>query len=253
MKHGLDSHAHLDSPLHRWEPRAKLIGLLALIFTFALVREPALLPALPPLALALLLLSRLPLRFALRRLRYPGIFILFLLLFLPLFAGESVLWSLGPLAVREEGIYEALGIAARFVSIVTVALVLFGTTPVLVTLKALRALGVPALLADMALFTYRYLYELGDDFSRMRTATRLRGFRPTRPGREELGALAALSGSLLVRSYERSERVYSAMNLRGHGQAPRAFESKEIEQPDILKLCCALALALALILAEVLL
>lgn len=45
----------------------------------------------------------------------------------------------------------------------------------------MRALGLPAVLADMTLLSYRYIYEIGDDLETMETAMGLRGFRPRRP------------------------------------------------------------------------
>ena len=40
----IDEYAHLDSPLHRWNPRGKLLGLFALIFAFSLVSDVRFLP-----------------------------------------------------------------------------------------------------------------------------------------------------------------------------------------------------------------
>jgi cobalt/nickel transport system permease protein len=71
----------------------------------------------------------------------------------------------------------------------------------------------------MTLLSYRYLFEIGSDLARMETAMRMRGFRAARLSMRGVGNLAALAGSLLVRSYERSDRVYRAMILRGYGQA----------------------------------
>jgi energy-coupling factor transporter transmembrane protein EcfT len=45
----------------------------------------------------------------------------------------------------------------------------------------MRALGLPAVLADMTLLSYRYIYEIGDDLEAMETAMGLRGFRARRP------------------------------------------------------------------------
>ena len=51
-------------------------------------------------------------------------------------------------------------IATRFLCILTVGLVMFGTGSFLGTLKAMRALGLPAILTDMALLAFRYLHEI---------------------------------------------------------------------------------------------
>ena len=126
----------------------------------------------------------------------------------------------GPLALRQEGLLAAILIASRFTCIITIGVVLLGTTPLLTNIKAMRALGLPQIMADMALLTFRYLQEIGRDLRNMQTSMRLRGFNNRRLSLKGLRVLAWLSGSLLVYSYEHSESVYQAMILRGYGHAP---------------------------------
>lgn len=213
----IDEYAHLDSPLHRWDPRQKFVALMAMIFAFSFVRDLRLIPAMIVLTAGLYALSQLPVAFLLMRMRYPGYFLGIMALILPFFAGQTVLFTLGPLAVYEEGVVQLALIAARFGCILTVGLVLFGTAPFLTTIHAMRSLGLPALLADMTLLTFRYLFEIADMLKRMETAMRLRGFRSGKLSRRGFQTLAALAGSILIRSFEQSERVYKAMKLRGYG------------------------------------
>ena len=53
----------------------------------------------------------------------------------------------------------------------------------------------------------------------MQTAARIRGFQGRTFSLKNVGTLAALVGHLFIRSYEKSERVYKAMVLRGYGSA----------------------------------
>lgn len=250
MGHGIDEYAALDSPIHRWDPRLKLVGLLALAFAFAFVEDLRILPAMLAVALGLAAVSRLPWRFVWTRLRYPGFFIALLGFILPLLSGDTVLANVGPLALRLEGSLDFVLIAGRFASIVTVALVIFGTAPVLTSIKAMRTLGLPPILADMTLISYRYLYELGNDLAKMQRATRLRGFRARRLDRRALGTLASLAGSLLVRSHERSERIYHAMVLRGYGQETRAHHDFRAGAGDVIALCGTVVLATGFVVVE---
>lgn len=254
MNLGLDEYALLDSPLHRWEPRYKLIGLMALIFAFSFVEDLRLLPAVPVVALTLYAISRLPFSFLLTRLRVPGFFLLLVAVLLPFFSGSTVLLRMGPLALRQEGCLDLLLVVVKFVSVLVTGLILFGTAPFLTTIKAMRALGLPAVLSDMTLLSYRYIYEIGGDLRTMETAMGLRGFRARRPRPRTLGILASLAGSILVRSYERSERVYTAMVLRGYGHAERPRDDGFRARPrDRLALIGALGLAAAFFAAELLL
>ena len=219
MKLGFDEYTNIDSPLHRWDPRYKFIGLMVLIFAFSFVRDLRILPAMVAVTFAIFIISKLPVSFMAARLRYPSFFLLVIIIALPFISGNTVVMSIGPLEVRQEGLYSMLLIATRFLCILTIGMVIFSTAPFLTTIKAMRALGLPVILTDMTLLTFRYLYEIGDDLQRMRTSMRLRGFRANRFSIHGFGILASLGGSILVRSYERSEWVYKAMILRGYGHA----------------------------------
>jgi cobalt/nickel transport system permease protein len=248
----LDEYVHLDSPLHRWEPRCRLVALVALIFAFSFVRDPRLLPAMLAVTAAIYAVSRLPLSFLLTRLRLPGFFFLMMAVLLPFLSGRTVIMRIGPLALREEGCLDLLLIAVKFASILTTGVVLFGTVPFVTTIKAMRGLGLPAILTDITLFSYRYIYEIGDDLEMMETAMGLRGFRGRHPG--SLGILASLAGSILVRSYEQSERVYKAMILRGHGDRPtRPSDDFQTCAGDVAALSAVLLIAAGFVATEIIL
>lgn len=251
MRLDLDEFAHLDSILHRWDPRHKLVGLGALLFAFSFVTDLRLLPAVATATAAIYALSRLPLSFFWRRIRYPGFFLLMLAIVLPLFSGQTILFRLGPLAVRQEGLLHLLLIAVKFICILTVSMVLFGTARFPVTIRAMRHLGIPDALVDITLFSYRYIFKIGDDLGRMQTATTLRGFRARNAG--ALQTLASLAGSLLVHSYEQTDRVYKAMILRGYGEPARAADEFAAVPADRLWLAVALALSAGLVAAQLLL
>ncbi|MEA5419598.1 cobalt ECF transporter T component CbiQ [Spirulina sp. CCNP1310] len=223
MSFNIDRYAHLRSPLHRWEPRAKLIGLLALIFAFGSVQNVRVLPVMVAIALLLYGRSRLPWRFGLAQLRYPGIFIAMVVLLVPFAGGETVLWQWGILRLSQEGLLTVVRVGVRFLAIVTVTVILFGTTPLAQNLRAMRSLGLPPLLVDMALLTYRYLQEFDGNRRRMQQAMALRGFGygGSRLSRRTLRCYAQLASSLLIRSYDQATRVYQAMILRGYGAMPR--------------------------------
>ncbi len=242
--HRLDEHADLHSPIHAWDGRFKLVGLLFVIFAFATVSNIILL--IPMLAITLLLYrsTTLPWRFLRHRLEFPGFFILFLVIFLPFVAGETILASVGPFDIRQEGLEQAAVVAVRFFCILTLAIVLFGTDSFINTIKAMRALRFPDILADMVLLTYRYLFEISTYFQTMRTAARMRGFRPNF-SLNSLNTLTSLLGHMIVRSYEQSERVYKAMVLRGYGavqiQQANTFAAT---QTDTFKLLASVVVAI---------
>ena len=116
----------------------------------------------------------------------------------------------------------------------------------------MRALGLPAIMADMVLLSFRYLHEIGSDLRKMQIAARLRGFRHHKFSLRSLSVPAWLSGSILVRSYERSEWVYKAMILRGYGHAGRYQDGFQIHAHDIVVLAVFLTVAAGFVAGDVL-
>ena len=233
--------------MHHWDPRMKLIGLLLLAFTFSFVSNLNVLPVMIGLTLGVVTLSRYPVRRLLRRLRYPSLIILCLVLLLPMISGFTPLVEWGGLTVTKEGLLAAVLVAVRFFCIITLATVLLGTTPVLVNIKAMRALGLPDIMADMALLVVRYLEVLAADLRRMRVAMRLRGHAEQRWPWQNLQTTAWLTGSLILRSYERSQFVYNAMRLRGYGHAPMRSDEFTASRADVLALAAVCAAAALLV------
>lgn len=253
MKLSLDRYAYLKSPIHSWQQEYKLVGLLSLIFAFSFVKNLVLLPVIIIIALVLFCLSRLPLSYLRSRLRYPGWFILAVVCLLPFTAGQDVIWQYGWLSIKQEGCRTALMIVVRFLCILTVSIVLFGTAPFLRSIKALQALGLPRAIVDMTLLAYRYLEELGETLNRMQRAIRLRGFQHEKINRRQLQVTASLVGSLFVRSYERSHKIYHAMILRGYGSqsvSKRSFWKQNLSQTNYSHLC---ATVICLLLAGIIL
>ncbi|MEL7068474.1 MAG: cobalt ECF transporter T component CbiQ [Cyanobacteria bacterium J06581_3] len=252
-----DTYVSGRSLLHNWTPRLKLCSLGLLMFAFAAVRQLSL--VLPMLAVAGLIYaaSELPLPYLLKRLRYPGLFILMVVLVLPFGSGDTVMAQWGPLVLRQEGLMTMLLVVGRFLSILTLGFVLLGTTPFLTLLRALRSLGLPTLLADMTLLTYRYLFETADMLSTMQTSMRLRGFGHRkgwlRVEGKTLSQLAGLLGTLLIRSYERSEKIYKAMQLRGYGRlkASQLVTRQPVDRISVLLTGLCAIIATAFVIAEI--
>lgn len=230
----IDAYAYRESLIHRWEPRSKLIVLISLMFLFSMVQKLHQLPWMLVATLILYRLSRLPLRFLWSRLRYPGIFLSVLVIFLPLFAGETVWIELGIFSIKQEGVELLLIVVCRFLCILTVGIVLFGTAPFLTTLRTLQRLGLSPILVDILFLTWRYLFEIAEMLAQMQKAMRLRGFQDHRFSWHGIQTFVFLIGTLFVRSYEQSERIYKAMRLRGYSNREKIINVKTIESDRVL-------------------
>ncbi len=196
----IDRLARLGSPFHRLPPAPKVLAALVLIITLTTWRDApfAFLTATALLLAGLAALARLPWRFLVRR----------LLILSPFILGLATLSLASPGGWRQ-----GAHAAARSLLCLTTAILLAGTTPFSEMLRIFRRLRAPPLLVTTLALAYRYSFVLADEARRMQVARQARCFSPRK--RREAGWRAALLGRLMLRSMDRSGRVYSAMLARG--------------------------------------
>jgi cobalt/nickel transport system permease protein len=223
-----------ESPLRRLDPRWKLAAVLPSVAVVAVLRGlPAVAVALAG-ALALAFLGRLPPRWFALRLGALAVFLAFFALPLPLLIDDTgPNWEVGPLRFSQEGLRLALLLGGKAAAILTLTLVLLTSAPLDATLKAAHALRVPGLLVQLAVLSYRYVFVASDELARLRTALRVRGYR-NRANRHSYRTVGHVAGTLLVRSYERSERVGQAMRCRGFDGRFRSLAEFATRPADVL-------------------
>jgi cobalt/nickel transport system permease protein len=223
-----------DSPLGRVDPRWKLAALfLAAVVATTLQTLP---PALGAVGGGWLLaaLARLPLRWYLARLGVVLLLLSLFVAFLPFLGHENETpWSVGPVELSPRGLELAALILLKAVAVLTLVLVLWTTAPWEVTLKAAHALRVPGLVVQLLALTYRYLFLLGEEVVRLRTALRVRGYR-NRANLHSYRTVGHIAGVLLVRSHERAERVGHAMRCRGFDGRFRSLVDFRTRTRDVL-------------------
>lgn len=185
--------------------KAKNKIVLTLLFIVLTVSMHAgLILLLPIFLLAELLLiihSRISFKLVLKRLALMIPFILFALLANLLRPGGSAVFALISLKAFVAGL----------------ALILLSTTTSFdKILLGLRELRVPYIMVEVLSFLLRYLSVIESELGRMKRARDSRSF-----GKlgliEWIKTSGGILGSLFIRSYERSERVYQAMLARGYG------------------------------------
>ena len=229
----VERYAERESVLHRADARAKVPAAVLAIFAVTATREGDWI-ALGLLVLPVILgafVSKLGPWFVLRRtfLALPFVLAAIPLLFTrdgeTLFTVPLVGWD-----ASREGAEAVATILARSWIAVGIAALLVSTTSIVDILRALRWFRVPGILVATVFFAYRYFYVIGDEAQRMLRARDARsaalpGYRAGRSIGWRASVAGHMVGSLFVRSLERSERVYAAMQARGYHGEHRFLES----------------------------
>jgi cobalt/nickel transport system permease protein len=141
--------------------------------------------------------------------------LMFLLaILLPLSMPGKPIAMIGPFCFSQEGLLLAAKIALKGNAIMLAMLILIGTMEVNTLGHALSHLRVPQVLSHLFLFTVRYLDVLYCEYLRLWWAMKVRGFHP-RMDRHTYRSFGNLLGMLLVRGYDRSERILATMKCRG--------------------------------------
>lgn len=220
--------------VQRLDPRWKLAGVLLGALAVALLRSWG--PALAALlgSLLLVVLGRLPWRWCAWRLGTALTMYLLFLGWLPLVveAGHETL-DVGFLTLSLTGLLRLFVLSAKLVAMIALVLVLLATTSLPNTFKAARALRLSRLLVFLMLLAHRYVFLLIEEFGRLRTALRVRGFR-NRANLHSYRTIGQVAGTLLVRSAERAERVGQAMHCRGFDGEFRALDDFRTTGLDVL-------------------
>jgi len=223
-----DRYEQRHSLVHLLDPRVKVVVTVLFIVANVLLPDGAWLAFLASWGLVLLvgMLARLPAVYAFKRAFIVLPFTLAAVTVLFTLPGEPLLsWQIGSrtLAISDTGLIRFASIVIRSWLSVQMAILLTATTQFPDLMHALTHLRVPAILVSIIAFMYRYLFVLADEAMRLLRAREARSARLglTRgPGGGSLGWRAKVAGhmvgQLLLRSLDRSDRVYNAMLARGY-------------------------------------
>jgi cobalt/nickel transport system permease protein len=231
------------SPIHRLDPRAKIVGLAGI--TLVGVSTPLdAWPAFAACALALAAIAaiaRVGPDVIWSRARVILPLVLFVAVFVPFVRGGPQV-AVGPLSLSEAGLATFALVTAK-ATIGTVSAVLLGaTTGFPDVLHGLERMRAPRLLTVIAAFMYRYLFVIADEARRMRAGLAARGYRPRHA--IQAAALGRVVTALFLRTYDRAERVYLAMLARGYGGAMPRIAALEFRRVDAVFVAALAALLL---------
>lgn len=244
--HVLDQYQGGDSPVHRLDPRVKLLMALAFILACALTPNGAWLAygALAVLWLVAVLLSDVPPFLLLRRGLVALPFALVAVTVLFTVPGEPLVTITMPvthwqLSISDAGLVRFVSIMVKSWLSVLMALLLTATTTFPDLMHGMRGIGIPAVLVAVIGFMYRYIFVLADEVLRLVRARESR--MATGPAGQRTGGSLAwrakvvggMVGSLFVRTLARSDRVYQAMASRGYTGEMRWLNKPQLRSSDI--------------------
>lgn len=208
----IERFAGKKSLVHQLDPRCKI--LLTFVFAITVVsfdryEVVALLPmfAFP---LFILILAEIPTLYLLKKLFVVSLFAFMVGILNPVLDREIMCYFHGiPIS---GGWLSFISIMLRFFLTAGTALLLLMTTGMYDISKGLEKLKVPKVFVMQLFFLCRYLFVLTDEVARLVKARDARSF-----GRKgsSLRVFNNLLSSLLMRSIDRSERIYTAMRCRG--------------------------------------
>ena len=232
-------------PLAGFDPRVRLVAALTFcVTTVALDNYAALATALLFALLALGVARPCPRTLGRRLLALEGFMVMILIMLpfsVPAGHPDDILMRLGPLTASGGGLQQAAGILLKTNIVVLVLAASIGRLEPSEFGRALAALRLPTKLVVLLLLTVRYLDVLHCEHARLRRSMRVRGFR-ARASPHGLRSIGYLVGMLLVRSFDRSERILAAMRCRGFNGH---FRHEALEPPGRADAALAAVAALA--------
>ena len=234
--YSLEQLASGDSAIHNLHPNAKLFATLVYIVCMVSFNRYELSRLVPYVfyPVLVMVLSETPFFMIIKRLLVALPFVLFAGLSNIIF-DRAILFRFGDVAISYGMVSFLVLILRTFLSVAAV-LILVAVTPFFELTSALKRLRVPSIIVNLFEMIYRYLGTLAEEVFGMHTAYSLRCPNARGVNMKHMGSFV---GQLLLRSFDRAERVYNAMQCRGYPSFAREVFQKRFSAADWLFLIIA--------------
>lgn len=218
-----------DTFVHHLEPRAKLITTICFILSVVSFPKYTIADFSPffLFPVIMLSLSDIPPLYLLRKIIIMSPFAIMIGIGNPVF-DTTPLITFDYFSISG-GWISFLSILIRFFLTTSTALILIASTGIYHLVLGLEKLGIPSLFATQILFLYRYLFILCDEGIRILRAVKLRS--PESKG-ISLKIYVYLLSSLLIRTIDRAQRIYVAMQCRGFNGKIHVLHSSRWTKQD---------------------
>jgi cobalt/nickel transport system permease protein len=246
----IERESYKNSPIHRLDPRVKLLFTLAIIiYVVSLPRihekNMVRLLAVEAYLLLLVLVAGLDLRYFFLRILTILPFGLGIALLQP-FLRPSFIESFTPyplelpfgLSITYEGLAFGGTLIAKFLICITAVVLFSSTTRMRDMVAAADRIGIPREFTLLLSMMVRYLFLFWSVLKRIKTAQQTRLFNIWNrrvPRKWVLKQIGHSISSIFVRSYEQGEKTYISMLCRGYGSGhEKAYYRTKIRAQDIL-------------------
>ncbi len=209
-----DPFSNGNSPLHRFDPRFKLI--LAFLFSIVVASSQRFDSLIFALIVSLILIGITNLNKSqlLKRVLIANGMSLLLWLILPFSAKGEVMATWGPFSIKTPGVMLACQLTIKLNTLILALISLVATSGITVIGHALYTLKVPEKLVYLLLITYRYLSVLEQEYQRLARAAKIRCFKP-KTNTHTYRIYGYFVGMMLIRAALRGNHVHQAMLCRG--------------------------------------
>jgi cobalt/nickel transport system permease protein len=221
--------------LSRLDARVKLLCAIALLVMVISGKGFAFPLLIAGLSLGLCLTMGIRLRILAVRFAEPLFIAVMVLLLKLFFAGTAPLfsWHIFGLEIvgHRDGLLEGLLIASRIGGAVSLVALLGFSTSFTDLMAALAWLKVPQGFIEVALFAWRYLFVLFDDAQVVYSAQKNRlGYVGYRRGLRSFGTLA---GALVIKAFDNSQTITTAMVQRGYDGTMPLLKHKPFRAAEV--------------------
>ncbi len=216
-------HFNKENFLSNVDARVKLVVTLALIIMVLSYKGIMFPLVIAGIAFLVCVKMSVPLKILALRIAQPLFIALVVLLLKMFFSGTEVMFSLNvfgfELTGHRDGFMDGMKIVSRILGGVSLVVALGFATPFIEFVAALSWLRVPKAFIEIMMFAYRYLFLFLDDANTIYSAQKNRlGYIGIRKGLHSFGIL---TGSLVLRGFEQSQKTADAMIQRGYtGDTP---------------------------------
>jgi cobalt/nickel transport system permease protein len=227
----LDTLSYKQTFIHRINPGIKLVVTLVFILIVVSFSKYEIQRLIPYFAFPVFLMSagEIPAGVILKKIFVVSPFVLFAGMFNPIL-DTAVVYTIWGIPVSGGWISYA-SIIIKFIITISSALLLIATTSFPGICYALDRLRVPKVFVMQLLFIYRYLFVLAEEAMRIVRARNMRAFG--KHGRD-IRTFINIIGTFLIRSIERSERIYHAICSRGFDGRINLLRDVRLKSTDII-------------------